>query len=456
MSYQDLAQKTVEKAAKAGATAVEAYVHSGRELYVENRDQKVEIMNQATSKGIGLRIIVDGKMSFVCSTDFSEQALDTMVQKGVVLASEATIDEFNLLPQPSSMEPRELDIYDPAMFEMSMEDRIFLIQEIERVALALDPLVVKIDNSWITNVEGETVIANSHGLIHSYQESWCDFGIGVVAEGNKDQRSGWGYSYARSFKDLPTLEELAKRAVKRAVPLLGAKPVTSQSAPVVFDPYAGRAVLGGIAGGIDGDRVYKKSSFLTDMVGERIGSRLVTVLDDGLLHKGLRSAPVDDEGVPTQRKVVVEEGVLKRYLYDTSTARKAGAKSTGNACRGSYERRPGIRTGNFYLQKGRMSPQEIVDQVMSPQEIVDQVQNGLYVMYTLGQATNAVTGDFSVGAVGLWIEGGEFARPVAKVTIASNLLDMLKSIDAVGDDLVFDRGTVCPTFRVAEMTVSGT
>ena len=125
MSYQDLAQKTVEKAAKAGATAVEAYVHSGRELYVENRDQKVEIMNQATSKGIGLRIIVDGKMSFVCSTDFSEQALDTMVQKGVVLASEATIDEFNLLPQPSSMEPRELDIYDPAMFEMSMEDRIF-------------------------------------------------------------------------------------------------------------------------------------------------------------------------------------------------------------------------------------------------------------------------------------------------------------------------------------------
>ncbi len=446
MAYQDVAQKAVDKAMKSGATAAEAYLRSGRRLYVENRDQKVEIMNQATSKGMALRIILEDKMAFVCSTDFSDSALETMINRGIALAKEATADEFNLFPQPSVFEPRQLGIYDPEMFEMSMEERIFLIQEMERVALALDPLVVKIDNSWITNVENDTTIANSHGLLHSYQDTWCDFGIGVVAEGNQDQRSGWGYAYARSFQDLPTLEELAETAVKRAVPLLGAKPVSTQTAQVVFDRLAGRVLLGGIAGAIDGDQIYKKSSFLVDLLEEKIGSHLVTIVDDGLLTKGLDSAPVDDEGVPTQRKVIVGQGILKGYLYDTSTARKAGAKATGNAWRGSYERRPGIRTCNFYLQKGQMSPKMIIKQV----------PNGFYVMYTLGQATNIVTGDFSVGAVGLWIENGELTRPVAKVTIASNILDMLKNLDAVGDDLIFDRRTVCPTFRVAEMTVSGT
>jgi PmbA protein len=446
MEYRDLAQKTVQDAVKAGATAAEAYVESGRELYVENRDLKVEIMNQATSKGIGLRIVVDGKMSFVCSTDFSEAALESMVKKGVALAAEATADEFNLFPQPSLMEPRQLDIHDPEMFLMSMDERIHLIQEIERVALAKDSRVVKIDNSWITNYDGEKFIANSHGLIHTYKESWCDFGIGVVAEADDDQRSGWGYSYARSFKDLPTLEELADRAVQRAVAVLGAKPVASQTAAVVFDPMAGRSLLSGIAGAINGDTVYKKSSFLTDMVGQKIGSDLVTVMDDGLLPKGLGSAPVDGEGVPTQRKVILDKGVLKGYLYDTATAKKAGTQSTGNARRGSYQRRPSIGTNNFYLQKGQTPPEEIIAGV----------QNGLYVTYTLGQATNVVTGDFSVGAVGVWIEGGQFTQPVAKVTIASNILDMLKNLDAVGNDLVFDRSRICPTFRVGEMTVSGT
>jgi len=446
MAYRELAQKTIEKTIRAGATAAEAYLRNGRNLYVENRDQKVEIMNQATSKGIGLRIIVDGKMAYVSSTDFSESALEDLITKGVALAREATADEYNVLPMPVLMEPRTLNIYDSSMFEMSMDDRIFLIQEIERVALALNPLVVKIDNSWITNVEGETIIANSNGLLESYKETWCDFGIGVVAEGNKDQRSGWGYSYARSFKDLPSLEELADRAVRRAVPLLGAAPVQTQTAPVIFDPYAGRSVLGGIAGAINGDSVYKKSSFLEGKLEEKIGSDLVTVKDDGLLVKGLGSAPVDDEGVPTQRKTIIDRGVLKGFLYDTATAKKAGTKTTGNAQRGSYERRPGIGTCNFYLQKGSMAPRDLIADV----------QKGLYVFSTLGQATNVVTGDFSVGAVGLWIENGELARPVARVTIASNLLDMLANVDAVADDLVFDRSTVCPTFRVAEMTISGT
>jgi PmbA protein len=446
MAHRELAQRTVEETVKAGATAAEAYLRHGRNLYVENRDQKIEIMNQATSQGIGLRVIVDGQMAYVCSTDFSESALEDLIKKGIALAREATADENNVFPQPTLMEPRQLSIYDPSMFEISMEERIFLIQEIERVALALNPLVAKIDNSWITNVEGETIIANSHGLIESYGETRCDFGIGVVAEGNNDQRSGWGYSYARSFKDLPSLEELAEKAVQRAVPLLGAAPVKTQTAPVVFEPYAGLGVLGGIAGAINGDRVYQKSSFLVGRLGEKIGSDLVTIMDDGLLNKGLGSAPVDDEGVPTQRKIIVDRGVLKSYLYDTSTAKKAGTRSTGNARRGSYESRPGIGTCNFYLQKG----------TVRPQELLSGTQRGLYVFSTLGQACNVVTGDFSVGAVGLWIENGELTRPVAKVTIASNLLDMLANVDAVADDLVFDRSTVCPTFRVAEMTISGT
>jgi PmbA protein len=215
---------------------------------------------------------------------------------------------------------------------------------------------------------------------------------------------------------------------------------------VVLDSRAGTALLNGLALAVNGENVYRGRSFLADQLGRRIGSEKVNVVDDGTLAGGFGSSPVDGEGVPTTRKWIVEQGVLSSFLYDTYSAGKAKTHSTGNATRDSYAARPMIGSLNFFLDRGEGSPEDIIAEV----------ENGFYVLRTMGGGANAVTGDFSAGAAGVWIENGKLTHPVAKVTIAAHMLDMLNGIDAVANDLTFDSPTVTPTYRIREVTVSGT
>jgi PmbA protein len=226
--------------------------------------------------------------------------------------------------------------------------------------------------------------------------------------------------------------------------MLGAKKVPSCRVPIVFDPFMAAAFIGGLAGPVNGDMVFKKSSFLAGKLGERIAPDTVSVVDDGLMPRGLGSSPFDGEGVPTRRTSIVERGVLKSFLYDCTTARKAKAKPTGNASR-SYASLPSIGLNNFYLEKGSQKPQEIIRGV----------REGFYVTAMLGRGANAVTGEYSRGANGLWIQGGELAFPVQEVTVAGNMLELLGAIDAVGDDLEFRGSMAAPTLRLSEATVSG-
>jgi len=444
MDYKKLALKLLDNTKKAGATQAEVVLLSGEELEIEINKKKMQKLNRATMKGVGLRVYVGKRMSFVYSSDFTDKELDKLVEKGVALAKEGMEDKFNILPSPSGTPP-ELDIFDPELANIDLQKKIDYARELDELVFQIDSRVANTRASSYSDLYGEFIIANTNGLVHSWQESYCGVGTSPVIEDKGLKQVAYYGTRARYYKDIPPAKGIAEEAVRRASLLIGGEKVKTQKVPVVFDFRVGTSLIGGVLSAVNGERVFRGESFLVDKLEETIGSELVTIVDDGLIPKGMGSSPVDGEGVATSTKKVVDKGVLKLYLYDSYTANKVGTKSTGNASRGSYSSRPSIGPNNFYLEKGDKSPEEIIKEVSS----------GFYVFNTMGGGVNPVTGMYSAGAAGVWIRNGELAEPVAKVTIAATLFDMLKGIDAVGNDLRFDSSVVSPTYRVKQMTVSG-
>jgi PmbA protein len=269
------------------------------------------------------------------------------------------------------------------------------------------------------------------------------YAVPVATDGTQLQTSYW-VDYKRFFDDLENAESVGKEAARRAVRMLGAKKVKTQTAPVVLDPLMSASFIGSVAAAANGDAVFKKSSFLVGKLGQQIAAKNVTLVDDGLYPKGLGTSPFDGEGLPTRRNALIEGGVLKTYLYDAFTARKAKAATTGSASRG-YRSMPHIGTHNLYLEPG----------TTPPEDIVKGVKNGFYVTAMLGHGINLVTGEYSRGANGLWIRDGELAEAVQEVTVAGNVLKMLEGIDAIGSDLTFRGSTGAPSLRFAELAISG-
>jgi PmbA protein len=288
------------------------------------------------------------------------------------------------------------------------------------------------------------VFANSRDFLGSYRASSCSLSTTPVArQGDSMERDFW-FSSARSHAQLESPGVIGRRAAERTVRRLGARKVPTQKAPVVFDPITARSLIGGLFDAIEGEAVYRRASFLAGKLGERVAAENVTIIDDGTLPGLFGTSPFDDEGVPTRRTLVVERGVLRSYLLNSYTARKLGLRTTGNAARG-ITGNAGVGHGNLFLEAGDRPPEEIVGRI----------RNGLYVTELIGQGLNVVTGDYSRGAAGLWIENGELAYPVSEITIASNLADMLLDIQAIGSDLEFRRSVAAPTLLIGEMTISG-
>jgi PmbA protein len=287
----------------------------------------------------------------------------------------------------------------------------------------------------------------------------------------KMQRNYW-YSSSRTTRLLEDPVAIGQEAARRALRRLGARRVPTQQAPVVFAPEIARSLIGNLFDAANADAVYRQATFLADKLGEQVAGENVTVIDDGTLVfdqpisggpfmrdresaqewadgdtiriGGFGTSPFDGEGLPTRRTVLIERGVLKNYVANTYTARKLGIRSTGNAAR-SLASNPGIGAGNFFLQAGTLTPEQIIGEVRS----------GLYVTETMGFGVNLVTGDYSQGAAGLWIENGELAYPVEEITIAGNLKDMYRNITAIGNDLVFRSSAAAPTLRIDGMTIAG-
>ncbi len=445
MNYQELAIQLVDRAKRAGADEADVFLSVGRDFEVTIRNGSIEVLKQAVSKGVGIRVFADHRMGFSHTTDFSPEALEHLVNETVGMAKYATHDEFHGLPESYGAATNGgLELYDSSLDSVTTEMKIAMAKEMEQAALSFDRRVKLVEGASFSDGDNQVFIANSKGFVGSYKSTGSAIACSVVAEEGGMKQVNYWYSNKRYLSDHEPAETVGRRAAQRAVQMLGAKKVHSGRFPVVFDPLIASSFLSSIAGALNGESVFRKTSFLTDKLGEMIGSESVTIVDDGGMKRGLGSRPFDGEGVPTARKLIVEKGVLKSYLYDTYTSRKAKTKTTANAVRG-YSTTPHISPMNFYVEQASHTPEEIVKSV----------GEGFYVTGMIGFGVDMVTGQLSRGASGSWIKNGELAFPVHEVTVAGNMLDMLKNVEMVGSDLEFRGSVACPTIKIAEMSVSG-
>lgn len=446
MDYQELAKRAVGLARRRGAEQAEAMIEVGRSSSCRVRDGEIEDLTQSTSKGMGLRVFCAGRLGFAFTSDFEPGTIQAFVERAVDLARAAAPNKLNGLPARQDLKGRAEvgDLFDPEVAELPGDWKIKTALEIERAGKAVDPRIRTFESVGAGEQVSDVYLASSEGVSGAYSGTYVYlYAVPVASEGDQLQTSYW-VDTKRFLRELDSPEAIGREAARRAVRMLGAKKVSSQSVPVVLDPLLAASFVASVAAAANGDAVFKKSSFLATRLGEKIGSERLTLVDDGLLPRGLGTAPFDGEGVPTRRTAILERGVLKSFLYDSFTARKAKTRTTGNASRG-YRSLPSIGTNNLYLEPGERSPEAIIGEV----------KNGFYVTAMLGHGANTVTGDYSRGANGLWIENGELAYPVQEVTVAGNLVEMLQAIDAVGSDLQFRGSTGAPTMRFAELTVSG-
>jgi len=443
MQYENLPQELVDRCLSKGADSAEVLVEEGRQLSIEVRNGEMETIQESSSHGAGFRVFREGKMGFAHSNDLSDASLNQAMESAVNFAGHMTADEHNVLP--SDRGATEVDgLYDPGLGAVSMDDKIAMILRLEELAMSDSRITVSNGASYGEG-EGSVFLANSNGVAKSYRSSSCGYGVSVVAEKGEQKSSGGESCSRRFFSDLFPPEELAGKAARSAYEMLDPQMVRTQRAPVIFDPDVAGSLLGGILGAINGERVLQGASFLADSVGEKIASELLTIVDDGTQAKGLASAPFDGEGVPTQRRIIMDRGVLQGFMYNTMVASRAGVESTGNASRGGFSSLPGIGPHAVYVEAGESDPEEILRSTA----------NGLYLKGVTGYGINPVNGDFSGGAQGFWIQDGQLAFPVMGLTIAASAHEMLNGIDLLGNDLDLNRSMTAPTFRIREMQIGG-
>ena len=444
---QQLAVDIVAKALRAGATDAEVVIREGDEFSTLVRLGQVDTLKESGSRGVGLRVFLGQRAASTSSSDLSPEGIDHLVSGAVALARVTSEDPFAGLPETSAFGQltHDLDLYYEDVYSLPGDQRIDYARRAEAAALAADTRIQNSDGGSFDAATGRKILANSRGFVGQSRRSYCSLSAMPIAQqqDGQMQRDYW-YSSSRTLAKLDSPESIGAEAARRTLRRLDARRVPTQRVPIVFAPEMARSLVGYIFEAANGDAVYRGASFFANQLGERVAASNITVIDDGTIVGGFGTSPFDGEGLPTRRKPIVENGVLKNYLLNTYTARKLGMESTGNASRG-LAGNPGNVGGNVYLEKGTLSPEEILADIKS----------GLYVTELMGFGVNMVTGDYSRGASGLWIENGELAYAVQEITIAGNLKDMFQNIVAIGNDLEFRGAVTAPTLRIEGMTIAG-
>lgn len=445
-SLEQIAADVVQMALRRGATGAECTIASGQEFSAQVRMREVEQLKEAGSRGCGLRVLVGQRTGSATTSDLSREGLARMVAAALDNSSVTSDDPAAGLPDftKNGSGVADLQLFSPAVAELSADWKIDQAKRAEAAALDHDARINNSDGATFDSYLSERAFANSLGFCGSYRSSSVSLSaVPVAKQDDKMERDYW-FTLARRPDKLEAPEAVGRKAAERTLRRLGARKVKTCKVPIVLEPRVARSILGHIFEAVSGDSIYQHASFLDGLLGERVASETITLIDDATIPGLFGSAPFDDEGVPTRRKVVIERGVLKTYLHNTYTARKLGTVTTGNAGRG-LAGNPWVDHGNLFVEAGNKTPAEIVSGI----------KDGFYVTELMGQGVNVVNGDYSRGAAGLWIENGEIAYPVSEVTIAGNLKTMLTSIVEVGSDLEFLGSVASPTLMIAEMTVSG-
>lgn len=444
--FPELAATVLKRAKALGATEADLLVAEGDSVSVQVRMSEVDRLSKAREKVLGIRVFFGKRSASSSTSDFSKSSLDRLVSDTCSLAKAVVEDETSGLPAPDQMvvDIPDMDMKDDR--QLTVDEEIDLAKRTEQSAFSADARITNSEGAECSAGYGSILLANSHGFVGSYASSSYSLSVSPIALDSQNggmQRDYW-YSVKRKFHELDSPEKIGQEAARRTVRRLGSRAITTQEVPVIFDPETAKGLLGHISSAVSGYSLYKGASFLLGQLGKSIASDLVTVIDDGRLAGGLGSRPFDGEGLPTRKTMVVDKGVLSSYMLDTYSGRKLGMASTGNASR-SVGENPTVGATNLFLSPGSYSPEEILKSM----------KRGLFVTDLIGFGVNLVTGDYSRGAVGFWVENGELTHPVEEVTIAGNLQQILRDIEMVGNDLEFRGRLASPTVKIRKMTVAG-
>lgn len=432
-----------------GDEQAEAYAGESKRTEVRARRGEIDSLTSAASRGVGVRVLIGGRLGYAWAADPDPEEAKELLAAARRAAEHATPDEANVLPEAQPIE--EI----PALFRASLVDldperKVSLALELEWAAIAAEPDVRRVEEVMYGDAISRVALGSTGGLAAEYRRTDCWCVVSAIAERDGETQTGFAFRVAREPDDL-AWEDAAKEAATRAARLLGSRKPGTERLPVVLDPWAAASFLGVLASSLSAEEMQKGRSLLADLVGERVASDLVTIVDDGRLDDGPSTAPFDDEGVPTSRTPLIERGVLRGFLHNTETARRDGAGSTGNASRPSYRGVPGVAPTNLVVEEGS----ETAD------DILGRAGRAVYIQDVSGvhSGANPVSGEFSVGATGLRVEGGSLGEPLREITIASTLPEVLRRVEAVGSDVRFFPGMGAigtPTILVGEMTVAGT
>ena len=439
---RDTAQALVERATAAGADAADAIYIGDRSSGVQVRLGELEDVQRSEGEEIGLRLFRGTRSASVSSSDLSADALAALVDRAMAMAAEAPEDKYSgLAPAELLMrgEPADLDAYDSIEPDPAALRARAL--EAENAALAVDGITNSSGAS--ASASASTVaLAISSGFSGAYRASGHSCSASVVAGEGAGMQRDYAYHTARYAEDLEDAADIGRRAGIRAVARLNPVKLAAGKMAVIFEPRVASSLLGHFVAAINGSSVARKASFLQDRMGDRVFARGVTISDDPLRKRGLRSRPFDGEGLSVRQVDLVEDGVLKTWLADSAAARQLGIRPTGHAVRG-VSGAPGAGPSNLHLHAGKRSREELLAAF----------PNAILVTELIGQGVNGLTGDYSRGAAGFLVSGGEIGAPLAEITIASNLIDMFASLEPA-NDLVFRRGIDAPTILIPEMTVA--
>lgn len=443
---QDLGVDILAKAKVKGATQGDVVMAESESFFVTVRMGEIEKISQAGERRLGLRLFFGNSSASASTSDISQRSIERLVDDTARMAKVTAQDPYGGLPERAALahEPPDLDLIDEAARSVPVDEKIQMALEAEKSALNYDAHITNSEGAEFSNQFGRVVYVSSHGFSGEYSGSTFGDSVSPVASKNGSMQRDYWYSSNRKFGRLESPRSIGIKAAQRALRRLGARKVKTCEAPIVFDPEMAASLMRHLASALSGYALYKGASFLIGKLGTKIGSELLTVIDDGTIPSGLGSRPFDAEGLPMRKKVVVAGGELKSYLLDTYSGKKLGMPSTGNASR-SVGEPPGVAPANFYLVPGAHATEDIIGSVKS----------GLYVTEMIGFGVNMVTGDYSRGTAGMWIENGELAYPVEEITIAGNLKEMFQNIEMVGNDLEMRSRIAAPTIKISAMTVAG-
>ncbi|RKY49147.1 MAG: TldD/PmbA family protein [Candidatus Neomarinimicrobiota bacterium] len=443
---KNLAEDVLKILKRHSIEGADVIIVNSKSTNIKIRKGKIEELRFSNSKGIGIRIIKNKKSGITSTNDFNTEKIEQQITNMLDMVQYLNQDPFVGLPDKSitGRSHQEIDTYDKMIEVIPMEDKIRITGQLEEEGFKYSKLIKNSEGAQWNDTSSKIVLASTNGFLDGYETTNFTLSLILVAEKNGSRQTDYWYSKNPFFKNLESIGSIAKKAAERAIRKLSPKKPSTCKVPVVLDPDVAADLIGIVATGCLGTRVFMKNSFLAGKLGEKIASDKIKLVDNPLLPSGVSSRPFDDEGVTSRKNVVVDSGFLTKYLCDSYSARKLKHPPTGNGSR-TIASDPISGISNFYLEKGEYTPEEIIKSV----------KNGLYLTHVHWTGVNYVTGDYSRGAEGIWINNGELTYPVQEFTVSGNVLDMLQNIEMVGNDLQFRDNISAPTILIGDITISG-